>query len=366
MKPHIWKSPAKTFIFVLIYVFIIQLSFPALFSTDVFYHNRMDYARAKDNPHDFQITLEAVKRDIDSKHLQQYLIILGDSVMYGSPGNSNQNVNAYMKDSSKLPIYNLSFPGSQIGDLYAMLLKMDALGISSDHLMFNIRYSSFVKRNYWQPVLAWFQNDLRTLEPDTYQHMLSLPDVEDNDTPANFYSKSQKSLNNYVLPHFVPYLYKDYWDKWVQQLVLKLANRPPPDDTLEGGDPRPWTEKEDVSERVKDPNVIAAFDPKPFNMTDTNPDIYFLKKIIEHQKGKQTLAVLTGTNHTLAQTFVEDPKYVANMQALDQFMQNIQNGSFKYVNMEKQIPDALFTDHLHLTPDGYRQLADKLLKAYDF
>ncbi|MFD0695065.1 hypothetical protein ACFQZT_13235 [Paenibacillus sp. GCM10027628] len=366
MRPHIWKSPAKTFIYVLIYVFIIQLSFPALFTTDVFYHNRMDYARAKDNHHDFQITLEAVKRDIDSKHLQQYLIILGDSVMYGSPGNSNQNVNAYMQQSFRLPIYNLSFPGSQIGDLYAMLLKMDALGISSDHLMFNIRYSSFVKRNYWQPVLAWFQDDLRELDPGTYQHMLSLPDVEDNSQPATFYNQSQKKLNNDVLPYFVPYAYKDYWDKWVVQFALKLLHQPLPDDTLKGGDPRPWMEKGDLSERVNDPNVIAAFDPRPFNMTDANPDIYFLYKIMEHQKDKPTLAVLTGTNHTLARTFVENAKFIINMQALDQFMQKSQNPSFKYVNMEKQIPDTLFTDHLHLTPAGYRQLADKLLKAYDF
>jgi hypothetical protein len=360
MKPRIWKSPGKTLIYVFIYVCVIQLSFPAMFATDVFYHNRIDYARAKDNHHDFLITLEAVKRDIEKKHLQQYLIILGDSVMYGSPGNSNQNVNAYMNDSSRLPIYNLSFPGSQIGDLYTMLLLMDRLGISSDYLMFNVRYSSFVKRNDWQPVLSWFQDDLRKLDPKSYQHMLSLPDVE-GDKAATFYTKMQKSLDDYVLPHFAPYLYKDYWDKWAVQLALKAINKPPLDDTLKGGDPRPWTEKYNVYEKTKEPNVIAAFDPKPFNLTDTNPDIFFLKKIMEHQQNKKTYAVMTGTNHTLAQAFLEDPGYQANAQALDQYMRN---SSFTYVNMEKQIPDSLFTDHLHLTPEGYRQLSEKLQRAF--
>ncbi|MEW9699196.1 hypothetical protein [Paenibacillus sp. SI8] len=359
MKQRIWKSPGKTVIFVLIYVSIIQFSFPALFTTDVFYHNRIDYSRAKDNHQDFLITLDAVHRDIESKHLTQYLILLGDSVMYGSPGNSNQNVNAYMASSYGLPIYNLSFPGSQIGDLYTMLLLMDKLGISSDHLMFNIRYSSFVKRNYWQPVLSWFQDDLRELDPEAYRHMLSLPDVEEHAGPSTFYTSTKKNLNKHVLPFFVPYLYKDYWDKWAVQLALKLVKKPPPDDTLEGGDPRPWTEKEDAYGRIDDPNVKAAFDLKPFNLTESNPDIFFLHKIMLHQQGKKTTAVMTGTNHTLMQKYVEDPAFIANAQALDAFMRN---SSLTYINLEKQIPDSLFTDYLHLTPEGYRQLADKLLK----
>ncbi|NEW06285.1 hypothetical protein GK047_09700 [Paenibacillus sp. SYP-B3998] len=363
MKKRIWKSPAKTLIYVFIYFVIIQLAFPTLFSTDVFYHNRMDYARAKDNHHDFQITLEAIRKDIESKHLKQYLIILGDSVMYGSPGNSNQNVNAYMNASSKLPIYNLSFPGSQIGDLYTMLLKMDELGISSDHLIFNIRYSSFIKRNYWQPVLAWFKRDLQQLDPVAYQHMLSLPDVEKDDATTTFYTKTKRSLNEHVLPKFVPYLYKDYWDKYMIQLALKALQKPPLDDTLEGGDPRPWMEKYDVFNRINDPNVLAAFNPKPFNLTDTNPDVFFLKKMMAHQQGKETLVVLTGTNHTLVKSLIEDPGYIANSQAIDRFMEK---STFTYVNLEEQIPDALFTDHLHLTPEGYQQLAEKLLKAYNY
>jgi hypothetical protein len=367
IKTEIWRIIVRTVIYTIIFLFVVQFAFPYAIPLDTVYHNRIDYNLGKDNINDIDVTLDKIKKEIKQEKLKNYGIILGDSVLYGSPGNSDQAVNVFMEEDVKrltgdpdYRIFNLSFPAMQNGDLYTMLLKLDRLGISTDHLILNARYASFVARNPNPPVVFWLKDDISKLDRDSYNKIL--PQLQSNGyiQPSTFYEKTKNWLDEDVMPSITPYAYRDYFMKVIDRTKLSLMNKPVPDDAL--GDIRTWDQKGNLKKYVESDEIRSSFSDKPLNLTPSSYDVYFMDKIIEHQKGKKTLILLTGTNQTLVKSYVEKPGYQANLADLDQYFQS--KPTIQYLNLEKAIPDSLFTDHTHLVPDGYRQLAQILVNHY--
>lgn len=354
--------------YVLVYLIAIQLFLPYAFPLSSVYHNRMDYQLMlnHNNMHDIDAVLQQVKRDIDRRGLTDYVIVLGDSVFYGSPGNSDQVFTVFMEQKPGAPVfYNLSFPAMQLGDLYTMLLKLDKFGISSDKLMLNIRYASFIPRNPNPSAVFWLGNDLRKLDPEAYAYIV--PQLESNGfkTPKNPYETFQRALHEDWLPQLQLMRYKDYIQKNAKNWALQLRGRPIPDDALD--DSRPWFVKKlergpEYEAYLQDEFLIASFTDKPFDLTENSPDVVFLNKIMERQKGKKTWIVLSGTNHDLMVGYVKEPGYAANLKSIEQMMGRMmeQHKGVSYINLEGVIPGELFTDHTHLTPEGNAKLADVL------
>jgi hypothetical protein len=356
----------RTILYTVIFLVVLQFAFPYFIPLDVVYHNRSDYKLGLDNIKDIDVTLDKIKMEISQKKLTNYGIILGDSVFYGSPGNSDQTINAFMEkelrrntEDPNYRLFNLAFPANQNGDLYVMLLKLDRLGISTDHLILNVRYSSFVPRNPGPRAVFWFYNDLRDLDRTSYDKVL--PQLESNGImpPSSFYEKTKDWLNSDVLPSFTPYAYRDYFRKLLNRSLLSITHRQIPDDAL--GDIRPYYQKDYLDQYVQKDEVKEGYNDAPFDMTPSSFDIYFMDKIIEHQKNKKTLIVLTGANQTLLKSYIEKPGYKANLAALDRYFQA---KPVQYLNLEGVIPDSLFADHTHLIPDGYRKLSEILLQHY--
>jgi lysophospholipase L1-like esterase len=96
-------------------------------------------------------------------------------------------------------------------------------------------------------------------------------------------------------------------------------------------------------------------------MTEYNPDIYFIEKILKHQQGKETVVVLNGANQTLLKQYVDKPGYQANMKAIDSYFHQ---KHVKYLNLEGKIADSLFTDHTHFIAEGYKTMAALLWSYY--
>src|SRR5690606_14463873 len=118
--------------YIILFMLAIQLILPSTLSMADVYHNRMDYVLVKSNLHDIDAVLEQMKREIKQQNLEDYVVVLGDSVLYGSPGDSNQVFNAFLQHNPDAPvIYNLSMPAMQLGDFYVMLLKLRESGIST-------------------------------------------------------------------------------------------------------------------------------------------------------------------------------------------------------------------------------------------
>ncbi|QGQ94901.1 hypothetical protein EHS13_08430 [Paenibacillus psychroresistens] len=360
----------KALRYAIILMILVQLFLPWAMPTNQIYHNRIDYNITKESDEKFEPALEQIKLEIKHKHLKDYIIIIGDSVLYGSPGNSDQAVNAFMEDSarksptqSKLRIFNLSYPSMMAGDIYVMLLKLDELGISTDHIMINFRYASFVARDTNPPIKAvfWLMRDLKSLDSSAYQHIL--PQMKDSHykEPAFFYGQFMDKLYHDFLPEIKLYSYKDYIVNMLQRSKLKLLGHKLPDDAIQFGDPRPWTVKETLTKYVQGDVIKKSYSDTPFNMTESNPDIYFIEKILKHQEGKETMVVMNGANQTLLKQYVEKPGYQTNLQAIDAYFQQ---KPVKYVNLEGKIDDSLYTDHTHFIAEGYKAMADLLWPYY--
>jgi lysophospholipase L1-like esterase len=95
-------------------------------------------------------------------------------------------------------------------------------------------------------------------------------------------------------------------------------------------------------------------DPKPLEMTMANPSVYLWDKILTNLKDADVLVYTNPVNQALLSPWVNDPGYQANVQRIDTFFKG---EPAKYVNWEKAMPDSLFADHVHLTPEGYKKLA---------
>lgn len=129
----------------------------------------------------------------------------------------------------------------------------------------------------------------------------------------------------------------------------------------ETGDPRPWFEKEYLMDALKAPVYQRQFDPSPMALDECNPAVYFLKRIAKHQSGKGLLIYMNPLNKALMKEETSAPGFVDNMNRLKAFLsQTAEDDGVTYVDLTDAIPYHMFSDHLHLTADGYRLLADHL------
>ncbi|MBP1996993.1 hypothetical protein [Paenibacillus eucommiae] len=356
----------RTIIYTIISLVVLNFVFPYFIPFDTVYHNRLEYKYGQYNIQNIDVALKKIKAEIRREKLTNYGIILGDSVIYGSPGSSDHVVNAYMEEEArrltgdpKYRIFNLSYPANQNGDIYVMLLKLDKLGISTDNLIINTRYANFVPRNPGPRAVFWLYDDLRKLERSSYDKVLPQLMQDYVKPPVTMYEKTKHWLKQDVMPILTPYANRDFFRKLMGDTGLRLLNKPIPSDAL--ADSLPYFEKPNLQEYVTRDEIKKAYTDTPFDMTSNSFDIYFMDKIIDHQKNKKTLIVLTGANQTLLKDYIDKPGYKANMESLNQYFQS---KPVQYVNLEGVISDSLFTDHTHMMPEGYRELAGILLQNY--
>jgi hypothetical protein len=328
----------------------------------------MNYQFIVDNPHDVDAVLEQVRLEIKRNHLSDYIVMLGDSVFYGSPGPSDSAPSKYMEryakqdDPAKAPvIFNLAFPSEQFGDMYTMLLMMDKLGISSDHVVLNVRYPSVRPRDSWPPAVFWWKEDLRKLDSAAFEHVRGQLADTGYTIPKQPYKRLQYWLKHDVLPPLKPFAYKDYLHKMLYESWLRLTGEAVPDDALD--EPASWTTKspEYIAEYLKEDEITADYADTPFDMTENNPDIYFMNRIVQHQQGKDTLVVMTPHNEVMLKDFIRKPGFQRNDEALKNYLKSL---PVRYVDLSGKIPSALFTDHTHFTPEGYELLARLIWNAY--
>jgi hypothetical protein len=354
----------------IILMILVQLLLPWCIPLNKVYPNRMDYNITMNNVSgNMDAVLEKIKMEIKQKHLKDYMVILGDSVMYGSPGVSAQAVNVFMEDMARksagkaqLRIFNLAYPSMQSGDMYTMLLKLDKAGISTQHVMMNFRYASFVPRVPSPPVVFWLKRDLKSLDAAEFKYVLPHLEANHYKDPAFFYGDFKDVLYHDIMPAIKLYRYKDYLIHMTQMLKLKLTGHKLPDDHVVNGDLRPWFVKQALEKYVQSDEIKRSYSDVPFNMTDSNIDIHFIEKILQHQKGKETFIIMSGANQTLMKQYVEKPGYQQNLKAIDSYFQQ---KDVKYINLEGKISDSLFTDFTHFTAEGNQAMATLLWQFYE-
>jgi len=348
----------RALIYTLIYLLVIQLVLGMVLPTGLVYHYRLDFNVVKNSPaNDYDVVLEQVAREIRRERLSDYLVVLGDSVGYSGPGGPEQSIGYYLEQIGRdqgrpIRVFNLSMPAMQAGDIYTAFLKLGQHGISTKHVAVNIIYGGFVARKPDPPAATWLQNDLRRLDPEAYAY--ALPSLKANgrikpETYADWFSRV-------VSPRVALLRYRDF-------LWAALARHIPGLGSDEVADTRPWFEKPTLPQLLQAREYQRLFDDTPFVMDETNPQVYFIDRLIERARadGSHLTFFLTPANAELMQANVNKPGYAANLRRLDQFFAT---RPVRFINLEGRISTRLFADHLHLTPEGYRQMADLLWRDW--
>lgn len=353
----------KSFKYVLGYLLLIQLALPYLVPFDLVFRDRMDYSLVKDNLSNIDVILDQIDLQIKTEKLRNYIIILGDSIAYSGPGNASQSIGFYMQELAResspahpCRIFNLSMPAMQTGDIYTMLLKLDQHHISTDNVILNVEYSGFVARQPSPPSVFWLKKDLKSLDNESFNRVLV-------NLKANNY-KDQIDLESYVHQlvwnNVEMYRYSAFLKKGLKNVYRDAIGIGPIDDSI--GDSRPWFEKEGLRQILQQQEYRLGFSSQAFDMSINNPQIYFLDKIIAHQKNKHTLVFLAAANETLTHDEVMAPGYIQNLRQIDHYFQMQSVG---YLNLQGKINPNLFSDHLHLTAVGYWQLAQLLWNNFE-
>jgi hypothetical protein len=347
--------------YVALILLLLQVPIRYWITWDDVHHYRLEYNLFKDDPRLLDTSLDKLADHIKKQKLQNYLIVLGDSVTYGTPESSDHTIGYYLeerilKDKGELQaVFNLSMPAMQAGDLYTVLLMLDERNISRENIVINVRYSSFVERTPGPPIVFWLGPELQQLDPTTYEqirsHMAQNGRVEERNLTALFTQNILDPITN-AIPYFN---HKDFIEHKFKITTQTLLTGSRPSDAL--GDIRPWHMKENLREVLKAKEYVDGFNPKTFDMSDKNLHVYFMNKIIEHQRDTQTLIFLSGTNDELSKEYIQHEGYQSNLKLIDDYFAK---QPVDYLNLHGVIDPNLFTDHTHFTKEGYEQIANLL------
>ena len=351
MKPY-----KKVILYFIVYMILVQMFLPVMVDSSIIYDYRIEYDLIKNRHENIGIALEQISRIIREEELDDYIVLVGDSVMYSSPGTQNQSIGFYMErilqeDDKNIGIFNLSIPSNQVGDIYAILLLMDEYNISRNHVVIDILYQGFVGRNPYPAPIFWFADVLREKEFEAYNHCLDLEVMNDKislDDEKRMVDELKESIYNKMSLM----KYKDI----MKASFLKKINGINSSMSIDG---KSWEEKEFLVGMLEEPTMYRIFSTKEFDMTENNYQIYFLEKIMKLQEGKNTLFYMHPANRTLLDKVMETPGYDGN---LDLVREYFDSREAEYCDMTGFIESGLYSDHLHLIPEGYEHMAEVLIE----
>lgn len=423
-------------LFTLSFLVVGCLLFPAAVPTDWVYGERLSYEYFRDNHADLDVAIREIADEVKREELTDYVFLLGDSVTYSARSAEDVSLGVELEKVANedlarrapasegatpegrqaaigrrpVRVFCLAEPSMQIGDVYVVVLKLQAAGLDTSHIVCNLLYGGFVARTPFPPVVFWLEKDLARLDPASYARVrdhLAQARLDPLLRPA---ANPAATLDRWAVrtlyPLVPPLAYRDF----VWSAAVRLATGQDP--KLETFDPRPWTEKPHLVATLARPEYQNAFSDAPFVLDETNPEVYFLGKIREVTQGGQAggqarrgqvLFFLSPVNQVLMKDNVSKPGYQENVRRVGEWFaqQGAQvgavpgaaagdgsvapagagastgappaaagggppaaaGGSLIYLDLEAAVPDGLFADHLHLTGEGHRYLAEILWRA---
>ncbi|MGE5674613.1 MAG: hypothetical protein ACM3XM_12220 [Mycobacterium leprae] len=332
--------------FVLLWLVLLNLTLEHLLPGSWLYRYRVDYQTNKNSmAAGLNLAMDRIAAEIRANPKQDYVILLGDSVMYSGPGGPEQSIGYYLEQWSAgqghpLKVYNLAEPANFGADVYATLLMLQQHNIPLKRVVVDQVYSDFVPYGHGIPEYSWLGDTLQRLDAGAYA---AVKGSADPNAGKSWVVRYRDAL---LAP--VP-LWRDRYILQAQiDRVLHINN------TGEVTDIRPWTDKPWLKNLMQDPQYRRFVDPKPFDMTPANPQIAILQRMIAHLKGAEPLFIFTPVNHALLAPGADSPEYQANLKRVSDWFTAQQ---VRYLDLSSAMPSDQFVDHVHLMPEGYRQLA---------
>lgn len=338
------SSHLQVVAWVLILLLLLQVSLARVIPSQWIYNYRVDFETVKgDVALGMRRAVELIAREVRQDPTRDYVILLGDSIAYSGPGAPTQTIAYYLEEWSKAEghpwrVYNLGEPAMKAGDLYALLLLLKEHEIPLKRVVLDLTYFQFFPHPPGESWVRWMGDDLRRLDPVAWQEAHGA----ENPRPS-----VGERIASALLQHLTLYRYRDL----IRTRLLTATRLLESQEVL---DVRPWTEKPYLHELMKEPIYQRYVDPTPFPMDRSNPGAVLMQRFLGQAREAQLLAFFSPVNQGLMAPWVNAPGYRANLARIDAFF--APEGA-RYINWESAFPSALFTDHVHLTPDGYRLLA---------
>lgn len=342
------KFVRRTILFIILFYVISQLFFSFVFPTSYVYNDRLNYDVFKDNVYTIEPAVKAIKATIDREKLQNYIILIGDSVCYGTPCPPDKTMSSYMNDiarreKSNIRVFNVGIPSTMFGDFYTVIKLLNSYDISTQNLILNF---SCWEINAKTPTY-WFRHYLKELDGESYKKMLEMGYIKEKSTWQNIKSQIYHIANKNVAmigySGFVTNKIKTEANTLLGQPVTEL---------------KVWSQKRQKLDKALNlPENRWYYTDKKYNLEENSPQIYFLNKIAEVQKGKNTLYFLNAMNEGLLPEATAKEGFQNNMAAI---RKTFSNRGLNFIDYNKKVDNKYFSDHVHLLPEGYKFMAEDL------
>lgn len=338
-RPHIQVAA-----WILLLLLALQFSLGRVIPSTWVYHYRVDFETVKSNvPLGLHRAVELIAKEVRQAPGRDYVILLGDSIAYSGPGAPTQTIAYYLEEWGRVQgrpwrVYNLGEPAMKAGDVYALLLLLKEHDIPLRRIVVNLTYFQFSPHPPGESWVRWLGDDLRRLDSAAWR------EAHGQENPRN---SPLEQLADRLLEPFALYRYRDL-------LRARLLTAARLQESTEVLDVRPWTEKPYLRELMQEPIYQRFVAPAPFAMDQSNPAALLWRRILALTRDAQLLVFFSPVNQGLMAPWVSDPGYRANLARIDAFFAP---AGERYINWASGVPAALFVDHVHLTPEGYRLLA---------
>lgn len=351
MRALVRRDARWTVGFVLLFCVVLQATIGLMIPTRWFYNYRVDYESVKGNmAAGLHLAIDRIAAEIEANPNQEYVVLLGDSVTYSGPGGPEQSIGYYLEQwggaqGRPLKVYNLAEPGMMAGDIYTVLLMLQERQVPLKRVALNLIYAGFPARGPGQPYFGWLGEELHRLDRTAWERAGGSESQRPDWT---------KRFRQTILGPLALWQYRD---------VLRAHLLAPfgLGASTEVIDVRPWTEKPTLKELMRQPLYQSVVDPRPLDLTEANPNVYLWNRMIERLEGSDVLVYFSPVNQGLMGEWTKEPGYQANVKQIDALFTS---KPIRYVNWESGLlDDALFTDHLHMVPEGYQRLAAAIGQA---
>ena len=338
----------RILIFLIIFFLSTQIIIPILVPENVIYNGRINYDVFKNNPYYMDVTVREIKKIIDREKPYEIYILMGDSVGYSTPGGPETAINTYMenlanKENRNIRVFNLSAPSMMIGDIYLTLQLLNQNNIPTDHV--------FINMSYWelqitQPVF-WLKSHMRLSRPDWYSQWVDTKGWSKT-TPVNWI---KETLNAFFTRNVSIFAYREFFTNNLKKKgnrQLGVVNT-----TILS----PWFKKPELAISMKKPENAWYYTDKPFVFDNTNPQLFFMNEIMKMQQEKQTLFFMASLNKDMLGAELDKVGFKNNLTGMKAYMAA---NNIPYIDFNGSIAGDLFSDHVHLLPKGYEQVAKTL------
>jgi hypothetical protein len=353
------RKMTRVWCFAMAFLLLAQIFLPV--TVDFYYRHRSGYFVPEQRlPHNFMLIYKDFPSTLDyiRKHGKEYdfnIVVIGDSVMYGAGVGASQTVAGYLQQELErlLPgrsvrVWNLAIPGSEPGDMYFALRRIEQL--QPDAVVADLNMLFYGPASIKDPLaFNWLYLD-EGLPKDALAQLNSIYPRSVEDRAADF-----------LASHWAIYRYRDLFNA----ILFKKHPRDKLDEIMNTVNGRLGLKKEpavppspEQQRKQKLAQIAFMYQSEPID-ENTNPAYGFTRAALERLEslGMPALVVLTAQNEEMLGKMVNNPVFRANV---DKVRSLIKSYDVTCVDVYGRIPGDLFVDHVHLNPEGNKLLAREI------